>query len=134
MALASLFGGLALANAGLGAVHGFAGPIGGMFNVPHGMVCAALLPHVMKANLAAMDDLSRLEEFGRITGGETAEDGINWLAGLCRDLQVPPLSALGIAKNDFLAIVEKSKNSSSMKGNPVELTELELTQVLREAL
>src|SRR5215213_8761925 len=54
MALGSLFGGLALANAGLGAVHGFAGPIGGMFSAPHGAVCAALLPFVMAANLKAL--------------------------------------------------------------------------------
>ena len=176
MALASLFGGLALANAGLGAVHGFAGPIGGMFNAPHGMVCAALLPHVMKTNLEnlvgqgcrsfqslphdngaslplaesqyseslclentrslreACPTISRLEEFARMTGGQTAEDGVQWLAGLCRDLQVPPLSSLGVAKKDFPAIVEKSKNSSSMKGNPVELTEQELTLILHAAL
>jgi len=134
MALASLFGGLALANAGLGAVHGFAGPIGGMFDAPHGMVCAALLPHVMKANLSVMEDLSRLDEFAVLTGGQTAEDGVEWLAGLCRDLRVPPLSALGVTENDFPAIVEKSKNSSSMKGNPVELTECELIQILHDAL
>lgn len=134
MALASLFGGLALANAGLGAVHGFAGPIGGMFAAPHGMVCAALLPHVMEANLSVMKDLSRLEEFACMTGGKTAEDGISWLMQLCRDLQVPPLSSLGITEADFVVIVEKSKNSSSMKGNPVELTELELTRVLQHAL
>jgi alcohol dehydrogenase class IV len=134
MAAASLFGGLALANAGLGAVHGFAGPIGGMFNAPHGIVCAALLPHVMKANLAAMNDLSRLEEFARRTGGKTAEDGIKWLAGLCRDLQVPSLASLGITESDFPLIVEKSKNASSMKGNPVELSDGELTRLLTEAL
>jgi alcohol dehydrogenase class IV len=134
MALASLFGGLALANAGLGAVHGFAGPVGGMFSAPHGMVCAALLPHVMKANLKAMTDLSRLKEFARMTGGETAEDGIDWLAGLCHDLKVPPLSSMGITEADFPSIVEKSKNASSMKGNPVELSEAELTGILQEAL
>ena len=134
MALASLFGGLALANAGLGAVHGFAGPLGGMFDAPHGMVCAALLPHVMKANLSTMKDLSRLEEFAVLTGGKTAADGVEWLAGLCRDLQVPPLSALGVAEKDFPALVEKSKSASSMKGNPAELTELELTRILHHAL
>jgi alcohol dehydrogenase class IV len=159
MALASLFGGLALANAGLGAVHGFAGPIGGMFSAPHGMVCAALLPHAMKANLAAIvgqaslhseslcdqsthsqireacpTAISRLEEFARMTGGTTAQDGIRWLAGLCRDLMVPPLSSLGISESDLSLIVAKSKNASSMKGNPIELTDDELMQVLREAL
>lgn len=134
MALASLFGGLALANAGLGAVHGFAGPIGGMFSAPHGMVCAALLPHVMNVNLCAMDELSRFEEFARMTGGTTAEEGIDWLAALCRDLQAPPLSALGIANADFSAIVEKSKNSSSMKGNPILLSDEQLNQVLSVAL
>ncbi len=134
MAAASLFGGLALANAGLGAVHGFAGPLGGMFRAPHGMVCAALLPHVMKVNLAAMENLSRVEEFARMVGGVSAEDGIDWLEHLCRDLQVPPLSSLGVTEADFPAIVEKSKNASSMKGNPVELTEAELTQILRAAL
>jgi alcohol dehydrogenase class IV len=141
MALASLFGGLALANAGLGAVHGVAGPIGGMFNASHGIVCAALLPHVMKANLAALQkhamdfqSLEKLEEFAKMTGGNTAEDGIEWLAGLCRDLQVPPLATLGVKKKDFPAIVEKSKNASSMKGNPTELTDPELTQILAAAL
>jgi len=140
MALASLFGGLALANAGLGAVHGFAGPLGGMFNAPHGMVCATLLPHVMKANLIALrreenfQALEKLEEFAYMTGGSTAEEGIEWLAGLCRDLQVPPLSSMGITEADFTAIVEKSKSSSSMNGNPVELTDAELMQILRAAL
>ena len=134
MALASLFGGLALANAGLGAVHGFAGPVGGMFSAPHGMVCAALLPHAMKANLSALGGSGRLEEFARMTGGQSAGDGIEWLAALCCDLQVPPLFALGISEGDFALIVEKSKNSSSMKGNPVELSEEQLTQILRDAL
>lgn len=137
MALASLFGGLALANAGLGAVHGFAGVIGGMFNAPHGMVCAALLPHVMRANLAAVRNSpvrARFDEFARMTGGSTAGDGINWLTGLCRDLQVPPLSSFGVIQTDFPAIVEKSKNSSSMKVNPVELTEVELTGILVAAV
>lgn len=137
MALASLFGGLALANAGLGAVHGFAGPIGGMFSAPHGIVCAALLPHVMKANLAAVRNLpvrAKFDEFARMTGGTAPEEGIIWLEQLCRDLMVPPLSALGITEKDFPGIVEKSINASSMKGNPVELTGQELTAILAAAL
>ena len=140
MALASLFGGLALANAGLGAVHGYSGPVGGMFNVPHGMVCAALLPHVTKANLLALrarepdaPALARLTEFAQMTGGKTAEDGIKWIAGLCRDLQTPSLSTLGVTKADFPVLIEKTQRASSMKTNPVDLTAEELTQVLREA-
>ncbi len=141
MALASLFGGLALANAGLGAVHGFSGPVGGMFGAPHGMVCAALLPYTMKANLTALrvrdpesPALARLTEFARITGGSTAEDGIQWIAGLCRDLQVPPLSALGVTEKDFPALVENSQRASSMKTNPVELTAGELEEILHAAM
>jgi alcohol dehydrogenase class IV len=89
MAIASLYGGLALANAGLGAVHGFAGPIGGMFPAPHGAVCAALLPHVMVANLRALRErppeypaLNRYEEAARwLTGNTnaTADDGVAWV-------------------------------------------------------
>ena len=141
MALGSLFSGLALANAGLGAVHGFSGPVGGMFDAPHGMVCAALLPHVMKANWMALSArepespaLNRLTEFARITGGSTAEDGIKWIAGLCRDVRVPSLAALGVAENDFPVLVEKAQRASSMKSNPVELTAGELQQSLRSAL
>jgi alcohol dehydrogenase class IV len=155
MAAASLFGGLALANAGLGAVHGFAGPIGGMFNAPHGMICAALLPHVMKTNLGNIvgqaslysESLcfpdtrslreacptSRFEEFARMTGGTTADEGVAWLAALCRDLQVPPLSALGITESDFSEIIDKAKNASSMKGNPVELSNEQLMSILKGA-
>lgn len=68
-----------------------------------------------------------------MTGGATAEEGVEWLATLCRDLQVPPLSALGITEADFPAVVKKSKIASSMKGNPVELSEDELTSILRAA-
>ena len=156
MALASLFGGLALANAGLGAVHGFAGPIGGMFDAPHGLVCAALLPHVMKTNLENMVGqasryseslcsqpthflreacpISRFEEFARMTGGQTPEQGVEWLVGLCRDLMVPSLSSMGVAEKDFPTLVDKAKNASSMNGNPVELTDAGLMQILCAAL
>lgn len=141
MAFASLCGGLALANAGLGAVHGFAGPLGGMFGAPHGMVCAALLPHALRVNLVALRDrfpespaLGRLEEFARLIGGLAAEEGVDWLVGLCRDLRVPPLAAFGVSETDFSTLVEKAKGASSMKGNPVELTDSELIQILEGAL
>src|SRR5262249_2208903 len=76
MALASLFGGLALANAGLGAVHGFASPIGGMFPAPHGAVCAALLPHAMEANLIALRE--RAPRSGAL---RRYDDVARWLVG-----------------------------------------------------
>src|SRR5258706_4563286 len=100
MAAASLFGGLALANAGLGAVHGFAGPIGGMFPAPHGAICASLLPHVAKANLQALrsrqpnsEVLARFDAVARLITaqtGATADDGVDWLRKLVSDLQIPP--------------------------------------------
>lgn len=144
MCLASLFGGLALANAKLGAVHGFAGALGGMYDAPHGALCAGLLPHVMEANLKALqarapesEAINRYDEVARIITGKSAgraSDGITWIQELCEQLQVPRLAEYGIKKADFSAIVDKSKNASSMKGNPVSLTEAELAEVLKQAV
>ena len=144
MALAGLFGGLALANAGLGAAHGFAGPLGGMFPAPHGAICARLLPLVMEANIRALRErspsspaLSRYREAALIVTGNkntTAEDGVDWVSNLCRDLAIPPLSQFGIKADDIAMVVAKAKNSSSMKGNPVELSEKELAKILSRAL
>jgi alcohol dehydrogenase class IV len=136
----SLMGGLALANAKLGAVHGFAGPIGGMFHVPHGAVCAALLPSVMLVNVEALSNrgndfekLTRFEDIARwVTGVENAsiEEGVEWIASLCKNMEIPRLSELGIKKTNFPTIIGKSKNSSSMKGNPIQLTEQEMAKIL----
>ena len=144
MALAGLFGGLALANAGLGAAHGFAGPLGGMFPAPHGAICARLLPLVMEANIRALRErspssiaLSRYREAAAIITGNwdsTAEDGINWIKNLCRDLAIPPLSDFGIKPDNIPTVVAKAENSSSMKGNPVELNEEELAGILSRAI
>jgi alcohol dehydrogenase class IV len=144
MALASLFGGLALANAGLGAAHGFAAPICGMFPAPHGATCAALLPHVMAANVQALRSrhgdspaLARYDELARIVTGSasaTAADGIRWVGDLCRALQVPGLSTYGITRGAFPALVEKAARASSMKANPLVLTGEELREVLERAL
>lgn len=144
MAQASLFGGMALANAGLGAVHGFAAPIGGMFPAPHGAVCAALLPGVMAANVRALRErapgspaLRRYDEIARLLTRRpqaVAADGVAWTGELCRALQIPPLRAWGLAESDVAAVVEKAMQASSMKANPVPLTEAELRQVLAEAL
>jgi alcohol dehydrogenase class IV len=144
MALASLFGGLALANAGLGAVHGFAAPIGGMFPAPHGAVCAILLPLVMEMNLRALraqrsggETLRRYEEVARLLTGRptaTADDGVAWVRKLVSDLQIPPLTTYGVRREDIADLVEKAEKASSMKANPVVLTEGELAEVLGRAI
>jgi alcohol dehydrogenase class IV len=144
MALASLFGGLALANAGLGAVHGFAGPLGGMFHGPHGAICASLLPHAMAVNVRALrardpegEALRRYGEMARIlTGhpGAAAEDGIAWVKELCAALSVPSLASFGVTEADFPTLVEKGAVASSMQANPIKLTSDELREILALAL
>jgi alcohol dehydrogenase class IV len=144
MSVASLFGGLALANAGLGAVHGFAGPIGGMFPAPHGAVCAALLPHVMAANLRALRERDErsfaLRRYYRVaallTGNPsaTADAGVEWVQKLVADLPVPKLGAYGIREEHVADIVPKAAQASSMKANPIVLTPEELAATLRLAL
>jgi alcohol dehydrogenase class IV len=144
MCVASLFGGLALANAGLGAVHGFAGPIGGMFSAPHGAVCAALLPHVMEINLRALrqrapnaETLSRYQVVAQLLTGNlsaTQDGGVAWVAQLVEDLKIPKLRAYGIATGDVYEIVDKSAKASSMKANPIVLNRPELVEILDRAL
>ena len=144
MALASLLGGMTLANARLGAVHGFAGPLGGMFPAPHGMICARLLPLVMDANVRAMEArapgspvIERFVEAAHLlTGnaGATVAAGLAWLEALGADLAVPPLSRFGLSKHDIPQVVAQAQKASSMKGNPIELTGEELTCILHRAL
>jgi alcohol dehydrogenase class IV len=146
LALASLTGGLCLANAGLGAVHGFAAPAGGMFGAPHGAVCAALLPHVLDVNLRALraraaghPALARMGELASLLTGAPAgdvkpEDGVAFVAALARDLAVPGLSSHGMRASDVPALVAKAKQASSMKGNPLPLTDDELTEIAQRAL
>jgi alcohol dehydrogenase class IV len=140
MALASLMGGLALANANLGAVHGFAGVIGGMYPAPHGVICARLLPYVMETNVQAVKSrgedspfLARYADVAQILTGNpeaTPADGVDWVQALCRQLEVPGLSEFGVKKMDFPTIIAKTQKSSSMKGNPIKLTNDELAHIL----
>lgn len=144
MALASLLGGLALANAGLGVAHGFAGPVGGMFPAPHGAVCAAFLPHVMAANIRALVErapgspmLHRYDEVAHILTGDPAAraaDGIRWVQALTAQLRIPALGAYGVRLEDAPALVEKTLVASSTKANPIVLTREELTEILTRAL
>ena len=132
MAYASLCGGLALANAGLGAVHGFAAPIGGMFLAPHGAICAALLPQVFAANAKHKPD--RFAEVSKMLGaGPTGESGAIWLGNLRRNLNIPCISTYGITEEDFPEIILKANEASSMKANPVELSDVELAEILRQS-
>jgi alcohol dehydrogenase class IV len=143
MAFASLCGGLALANAGLGAVHGFAGPFGGMYGAPHGAVCAALLPEVVAANVRALRQrapadgtLARYDELALLLTGSpeaTVDDAIAWLRALVIGLEIPPLSHYGFSRADAPALVEKARAASSMKANPIVLTDAELTAIVNAA-
>ena len=144
MALASLFGGLALANSGLGAVHGFAAPIGGMFPAPHGAICAALLPHVMDANLTAAqtrqpggETLRRYTEIARhLLQSPTAcaRDGVSWVQALVAELRIPRLRTYGVGPEHVELVVGQAAKASSMQANPLPLTSEELAGVLRQAL
>lgn len=144
MAICSLFGGLSLANAKLGAVHGFAAPIGGQFESPHGAVCARLLPLVMQSNVTALRErvpasplLARFEEVARVLTGKasaTIEDGVAFVEELGRELAVPGLSSYGVTGADISSLVVKAMAASSMKGNPLPLTPQELTAILERAL
>jgi alcohol dehydrogenase class IV len=143
MCLASLCGGLALANAGLGAVHGFAAPLGGLLAAPHGAVCARLLPVVMRANIRALrargPEAPSLQRYGEIaallTGRENAapEEGADWTQRLAGDLRIPPLRSWGLSVSDFDTVADNARRASSMKANPVALSPEELMEILREA-
>eukprot|EP01032_Pedospumella_encystans_P009805 gene9805-11513_t len=182
MAVASVMGGLCLANAKLGAVHGFAAVLGGRFeNAPHGAICACLLPFVFEKNaqclqekaatgnegsllhysvrLDALVKLVRFQEVSRMmTGNSTADvaEGVRWLHGLMRDINIPSLSVLcpelgsiasqgtgarakvslaqALENQSLQAIITATMNASSTKGNPIVLTREQLTEVLLQAL
>jgi len=143
MALASLWSGLALANAGLGAVHGFAAPLGGMFAAPHGAVCAALLAPVMAANLKALRERAadsgpwrRYTDVAHWLTGRSdapAEAGVAWVQAHVAEMQLPSLSAYGVTPAHFDELVTRARQVSSMKANPIALTDEELRAVLTAA-
>ncbi|MGD8387583.1 MAG: iron-containing alcohol dehydrogenase [Desulfobacteraceae bacterium] len=143
MSLASLLSGLALANGGLGAVHGIAGPLGGWIDIPHGVACGRLLPPVFAANVRRVQSespshpaLPRFEEIARILTGEphaALEEGLTWLDRLVRRLDIPPLNRFGLQEPDLPEIAANALKASSMKGNPVELSERDIVDILRRA-
>ena len=144
MAYASLLGGLSLANAGLGAVHGLAAPIGGMFPAPHGAVCACLLPLIFQLNLHKAQQEGNhpdlLERFNRVgqllLGGPSAAaaEAEARLFELRQQLRIPPLSAYGVQVSDLAEIAAQGLKASSMKANPLLLNQDELIDLLHQAL
>ena len=147
MALAALFSGITLAIAGLGAVHGFAAPLGANFPIPHGTVCAALLPHVVSANIAALAAesaqhpyLERYAELGRrltanpaLGRDEAVDAGRRFLFDLVPRLRIPPLSSFGLQLEHVSGLVALARKASSMRYNPVVLSDETLTAVLSAA-
>jgi alcohol dehydrogenase class IV len=144
LCIASLFSGMALANARLGAVHGFAGVLGGALSIPHGMICTCLLPIVMEINLRAIKTrlpesniINRYREIAcLVTNNPFATDNecVEWVKQLCALLEIQSLGKFGLRKSMFPEVIEKSSKASSMKGNPVVLTSEEMFEVLERAM
>jgi alcohol dehydrogenase class IV len=144
MSIASLFSGIALANAKLGAVHGLAATIGGEIPAPHGAICACLLPHTMETNISALMErapdhqaLKRYDSIAKILTNQpsaTAEEGVQWVRNFCNHAKIPPLSVYGLSEADLGRIAEKAMRASSMKGNPIILSEVEIRYILLHSL
>jgi alcohol dehydrogenase class IV len=147
MAVCSLLGGMALANAKLGAIHGLAGVIGGTADVPHGLACAALLVPVIEANVRALRSgrpadpglapLDRYAAAARLLTGQPAasiEDGLAWIRETLALLAVPGLARFGLGPEQADDVAAKAMTSSSMQGNPVTLSGDELRAVFLQAL
>jgi len=147
MALAAYLSGVTLTNAGLGAVHGFAAPLGANFPAAHGTVCAALLPHVIAANVAAAragEDTAVLARYARVgrtlAGGDGLSDGAaidecgSFTAQLANDLRIPPLSEFGLRDEHVREMVALARKASSMRFNPVALSDEVLANVLRAGI
>ena len=144
MAFASLLSGLSLSNAGLGIVHGFAGPLGGLLKAPHGALCAAVLPHGMAANIRALRERApnhdALDKYRRIaqlfTGDSQAEpeDAVRYVSNLCQSLGISSLRSYGLEPSGISDLVAKVAGASSTKANPIQLARSELVEIAERAL
>jgi alcohol dehydrogenase class IV len=143
MALAALFGGIALANARLGAVHGFASVLGGTTGHAHGAICARLLPFVMEANIRAVEKrgdptiIQRYIEIARVLTGDPEADawrGVSWVHGLCAEMNIPSLRKAGLTITDCGRLIPLVQRASSMQGNPVKLSDEELRGILEASI
>jgi alcohol dehydrogenase class IV len=141
MAWVSTCGGLALANSGLGAVHGFAGVIGGKSNAPHGEICGALLPAVLESHLRKAEGQTETHKrlqwildlmdthFAQSEGGM----GVSGLRRWSTKMGLRGLEDMGLSVSDFSEVVTAASKASSMKGNPFSLSVRELLQILQAA-
>ncbi len=144
LALASLFGGMCLANSGLGAVHGLAAAAGARLSAPHGAVCAAVLAATMDVNVRALRErtpdhhaLQRTTEVAFLLTGQpnaTAEDAIAWLEELTTALSIPGLASYGLDEAEIAAVVTAAQKASSIRGNPIELSDDEVTEIVTRSL
>jgi alcohol dehydrogenase class IV len=144
LALASLFGGLCLANSGLGAVHGLAAAAGARLSAPHGAVCAAVLTAAMDVNLRALHDrapehqaLARMTEVASLLTGQpdaTPEEAIAWLQDLTTALSIPGLANYGLNHDGISEVVTAAQSASSMRGNPIDLSDEEVSEIVTRSL
>ena len=144
LAMASLFSGICLANSGLGAVHGLAAAAGARLSAPHGAVCAAVLAAAIDVNLRALRDrapdhqaVQRITEVATLFTGRpdaTAEDAISWLQELTAVLSIPGLASYGLAEAEIDAVVAAAQKASSMRGNPIELGDQEVSEIVTRSL
>jgi alcohol dehydrogenase class IV len=144
LGLASLFGGMCLANSGLGAVHGLAAAAGAKLSAPHGAVCAAVLAAAMEVNLRALRDrapdhpaLRRMAEvatLGTDRSDATPEDAITWLQELTAALSIPGLASYKLSENEISTVASAAQKASSMRGNPIELSDTEVTEIVTRSL
>jgi alcohol dehydrogenase class IV len=144
LALASLFGGMCLANSGLGAVHGIAAAAGARLSAPHGAVCAAVLAAAMEVNLSALRErapehpaLVRMAEVATLLTSQsdaTLEDAIAWLQELTAALSIPGLASYRLTEDEIPAMVTAAQRASSMRGNPIELSDAEVTEIVTRSM
>ncbi len=144
LAIASLFSGICLANSGLGVVHGLAAALAARLSAPHGAVCAATLAAAVDVNLRALRErapehrtLPRITEVATLLTGQsdaTAEDAIAWLQELTGALSVPGLASYGLSRDQIDAVVAAAQNASSMRGNPIELSDPEVSEIVTRSL
>ncbi len=152
LSLAALQSGIALTNAGLGGVHGFAAPSGAAFPIPHGLICAALLPRVVEANIAALQAAGKPGEPGlqryatvaralvgpdhkpSLSDEDARAEGLKILWKLLSDLQIGRFGKFGLTPEHINDICLRAQKASSMRYNPVALPLSTLEQILFAAL